>query len=229
MGQSLFLYLIEGSSAYIRNVNMNNYSGNFIDTANPTIISISSSVFKNLDLIEVTPFIRVNGTGVGKTYSHSVMDTIFQNISLKTSLILAQNGLMKITMSNLTITDIKKKEVINKSIEYLNFETEWSGLCFLGKNDISLTIKQSKISNLNSHCISLKFSTMTLTSVIFDNSELKHKTTEVSEDLIDETHGVSWINFHAGTSAVSPSGSISISLCKFINNQITPKYGGVSS
>lgn len=213
----------------MKNITINNYSGNFLDSTNPKTILITSSAFKNLNLIEVTPFIKISGTNQAKTYTHSINDTIFQNISLKTTLILAQDGLMNIKMTNLMITDITKKTIINKSTEYLDIEAQWpGGICLLGKNGISLTIKQSKIMNLNSHCIGLKYSTMTLTSVVFTNAALRYEPTQISENQVDDSSGVSWINFHAGTQDIIPQMSIRITSCQFIENKIYSKCGGVS-
>lgn len=208
---------------------MNHYLGNFIESINPKTISIASSAFINLNLIEVTPFIKITGTRKATTYTHSIVNTIFQNISVKTTLLLVQDGLINIRMTNLTITDITKKEVINKSADYLDIQAQWpGGICFLGKNGISLSFKQSKIMNLNSHCIGLKFSTMTLASLIFDNSALKYEPTQILEDQVDDSSGVSWVNFHAGTKDIIPQTAIRITSCQFIDNKIYSKYGGVS-
>lgn len=225
-GKSLLLDLAKWSSVTIQNLTVNEYSGNLLSSQQPKTISISSSLFKNLDLAEVTPFIKIIGPSYSRPYTPLIKNSVFQNIAVKASLLLVQTNI-RITLENVTIDGISKKNTDSKLdvVEYAQIRSEWiGGVCLLGKGSVVLTIKQSRITNIASHCIGLKFSTLTLTSVVFDNSALEYMPSQIPDELVNEADGVTWINLFSDGVPTRDT----ITSCKFISNKIPPKYGGVN-
>lgn len=98
------------------------------------------------------------------------------------------------------------------------------GYLSAAKDDIILAIQQSKFTNINTYCIGLKYTIMALTSVVFNNSALEYTPSQTLDDSIDEADGVTWINFYGGNTLTGST----ITSCKFIENKIPSKYGGVS-
>lgn len=134
-GKCLLLDLTKWSNVTIQNLTLNEYSGNLIKSTQPKSISISSSVFKNLDLVEVTPFIKVVGPIYSRSYAPLIKDSVFQNITTTTSLILLQTELRSL-IENTTFTDISKKNLAKEleTIEYAQVKSEWpGGICLLLK------------------------------------------------------------------------------------------------
>ena len=120
--------------------------------------------------------------------------------------------------------NITKKPILNKNLLDLEYENEWiGGLCVLGRSFYALQIYNSRFEMINSHCIGLKTASITFKNVTFNNSELESPTIKINDESIAETSGVSWIILKIEPSIYRNE----LMNCKFIENKITPKYGGV--
>lgn len=222
--------MAEGATLNLQNFTLSNYLGSLLRSTDQSTLSIASSKFINLNLEGHDPLIKIEGkngiTNFGQ--KNTVKNTLFQNISVQTSLFLAQNGVIPVTFDNITMDDIRKIIIGNNDIKDLQDDTDLPiSLCFTGSRYISLNVSQSTFSNINSNCISLRYSTMTLKASIFNNAALNYPPNELIQNTSSENYGVSWISFYSGTTIIIPFGIITISSCQFIQNKIFPKFGGV--
>jgi len=215
----------------LTNVTCDEYSGNFLDITNNSSLFLSSSQFSNIDALQSIPFIKISqvytddrfftGSGI------SFQNIVFQSIQVKHSIFLVEDGGINTNFRwiNITMRNITKEIFEQKNEQDLDYEREWiGGLCILARNIFNPDMKNSSFENINSHCIATSFSTVFLENVIFNNSGLESSPLKLSdENSISETDGVSWVIIRARGQTYRNN----ITSCRFIENKITPKYGGV--
>jgi len=185
---------------------------------------MTSSRFYNLDLSQSTPFIKFSKLVEVASDGVLFQDILFQNVQVKHSLFLLEKTfsiavqLLNITMRNLTLKPIVKKSSLD-----LEYENEWvGGVCLLGR-DSRLTLKDSLFENIYSHCLGLKSTIVNFYNNTFTNAGLENQPMKITDGSISERSGVSWLSLQSpDTYSVS-----SVISCKFIENKIIPKYGGV--
>ena len=216
-----------GSSFFMQNVSVNEYTGNLVDAYYMTQLIIDSSTFQNLNLTSSIPFIRIRklyGTYTGLT----LKNLIFDNIYVKNSLFLVDNTLLQVTMTNITVTNLFKKSVTVKTAIEIDYESFWpGGIFFLGRNDILLRMTNCTFYNIGSHCIGLNTAGLIITTSIFDNSGLNTEGLESATDQDDASSGVTWINMYGGTSNVNYAQQIVVTSNIFKDNKLMASRGGV--
>jgi len=216
--------LVPGANVVLDNITVNEYSGNFIEATGNTKLTMTSSQFYNLDLSQSTPFIKLSKLNEA-TSGVLFQNILFENVRVKHSLFLLEKSnsrailFLNITMRNLTLKPIIKKESLD-----LQYENEWvGGICLLGR-DSEFTLRNSLFENIYSHCIGLKSVVFTFENNTFTNAGLEDPPLKITDGSISERSGVSWLNLQSSIlNALSY-----VTSCKFIENKIIPKYGGVS-
>jgi len=224
-GEALFVNIQEGSNFFMRNVSVNEYTGNLIDAVYLEQLIIDSSTFQNLNLTSSIPFIRVRKYSVQDIRFTNLM---FSNINVKNSLFLLENTLSQILMINITVTNLFKKPVTVKTAIEVDYESSWpGGIFFLGRNDVVLIMTNCSFSNIGSHCIGLNTAGLVLTTSIFDNSGLNTQGLGSATDHNDAASGVTWINIYRGTINVNNGFQALVTSNIFNDNKLMSSRGGV--
>jgi len=216
--------LVPGANVVLDNITVNQYSGNFIEATGNTKLTMTSSQFYNLDLSQSTPFIKLSKLNEA-TSGVLIQNILFENVQVMHSLFLLEKSNSKaILFLNITMRNLKSKPMVKKDSLDLEYENEWvGGICLLGR-DSQFTLQNSLFENIYSHCIGLKSTIVNLSHNTFTNAGLEDPLMKVTDGSISERSGVSWLNLQ---SPVINSRSY-VTSCKFIENKIIPKYGGVS-
>jgi len=222
----LFLQAGPEANATLINIRVDGYSGNFIDAVGSRNVYTISSQFINIDSIQSTPFIKISQL-ISNPIPVLFMDVLFENITVKHSIFLIEKPVSTSRIStfvNITMRNITKKEILNRNVQDHEYEQDWiGGLCLLAR-EIHIIVNDSSFENINSHCIGLNTASVHLNYDIFNNSGLEAPSKKLTDDSISETDGVSWLNSR-GELLRNKNNIIS---CKFIENKIAPKYGGVN-
>lgn len=220
--------LTKSASFNANNITVSEYSGNFIEANSPGTITFTSSKFEDLDLDSSTPFINIDLLGSSSSF-HSIKNISFQNVSVKNSLIMLNDetdGGSKVLLENITMTNIIKKIIINKSQEDLQYELKGIvGICIVS-NRMTINITGSAFRNIDSHCIQVIMSESYFYYNTFDNSELIETSSISLTSTIDSSQGVTWIIRNCSVRSVFTTVFVFLSN-RFIENKLLTKYGGV--
>lgn len=231
-GISLFLHVKTKSSLVtLNNVIFDGYSGNAIYTKGissgsyePHWVTVTNSVFQNLNLEKATPFITLRASEPDlDSLSLTVIDSRFENITVKNSLLFCDYG-FGFSGDNLTMIDIRKNttNLPDTTSEDLEYEAD-SGICFSGiYTSIQIILTRSRFINIHSDCITFVDPTFLVVELTdFNNSGLDYKALELSDSQIDDSYGVTWISISGGSYELSFRNNT------FAENKIRPKFGGV--
>ena len=188
--------------------------------------SITNSAFQNLALTSSIPFIRVAGTSLATLYTHYLTNILFYNVTVKNSLIEMERYQSSILATNLTMENIEKSRTSAETTLDVEYDDTWyGGICFLGRNSVSLDLKVSSFKNISSHCLGLVSSSLKITESIFNNTGVESLYSQAESSVTDYT-GVSWIIFYGGTQDVGSGFLIKFDTCQFIGNTFYPSKGG---
>ena len=224
-GSSLFLNSTLGARAILINITVNEYFGNFLEATSNSSLLLNNSQFYNLDVSQSTPFIKISQQYI-VNFPNLLNHVLFQNVQVKHSLFLLEKTLVStgiIQFLNITMRNLKLKPIVKKSSLDLEYENEWvGGVCLLGR-DSQFTLKDSLFENIYSHCIGLKSTQITLSNSTFTNAGLEDQPMKITDGSISERSGVSWLSLQREI----PYFKNYVESCKFIENKIIPKYGGV--
>jgi len=191
-------------------------------------ILISNTTFENITLFTLEfPFISFSATPQSGSYLYSIQDTTFKNF------------LTPFPVITLNFCDLELIRVSMEDIQKGFFETSSTKSAgIFGNNPIgicctsygaSLSVVSSTFTKINSTCIGLRSSKLSIASSVFDNSALKSDSA-LSQDSyadLDETSGVTWIKAEGVSTSIFNGDKIILQGNTFSANNLLPLSGGV--
>jgi len=153
-------------------------------------------------MVETTSFFTLTGVSTigDKLGENYFQDCIFENISAYHSVMLVQNNGISIVLDSVLMKNLRK--IDSTSADDLQLEAQWpGGLCALLNNDTSLTVKNSKFTNIYGHCFGARLSAITIEDSMFDNTNIDE--TPITLDVLTAVTTVNSLTKNSGTSWIN--------------------------
>ena len=194
----------------------------FLSCLQCTFINIKNTTFQNIEPIASS---LISVTDVASDGLTIIQKSSFINISIPQSVIFiesAQVSFQDVLMQNITKSDLVATDAT--SSDYITYLlTLPGGVCF-SSNDAIVDFRHSNFTNIDSHCLGLANSALSVEYSIFDNTMLEYTETVLTAagiNGIDADSGITWINVAQTNADLSSSTSIILGHNKFINNKKT--------